>query len=104
MKADGSDYYEYVFWYSNDAIVISENGEYELRENIGNYFELKEESIEPPDICLGRILCKVELENGIKSWASGYTKYSRAAVENTEGYLKEKSIKLSVKDKTSIQT
>ena len=36
MKYDGLDYYEYVLLYTDDALVISENGEYVLREQIGN--------------------------------------------------------------------
>ena len=41
MKSDGSEYYEYVLLYTDDALVISENGEYVLRETFRNYFELK---------------------------------------------------------------
>ena len=53
LKADGSEYWEYVLIYTDDTLVVSENGETLLRTEIGKYFELKEESIGPPDIYLG---------------------------------------------------
>ena len=41
MKAEGSEYYEYIFLYTDEAISISENGKYVLWEYIENYFEMK---------------------------------------------------------------
>ena len=41
IKSDGSEYYEYVLLYIDDALAVSENGEYILRNDIGKYFELK---------------------------------------------------------------
>ena len=52
VKADGSEYWEYVLLYCDDTLVISENGEKVLRNEIGKYFELKEELIGPPSIYL----------------------------------------------------
>ena len=49
-KSDGSPFYEYVLLYTDDVLVISENGEKVLRREIGCYFELKEESIGPPKL------------------------------------------------------
>ena len=40
MKADGLEYYKYFLLYTNDALVISKNGEYVIREHIAKYFEL----------------------------------------------------------------
>lgn len=62
-KADGSEYYEFVLLYIDDALVMSENGEKILQDKIGKYFKLKEESIEPPKIYLGGKLSKVVLDN-----------------------------------------
>jgi len=47
IKSDGTEYWEYVLLYTDDALVVSENGEHVLRRELGNYFELKEESIGP---------------------------------------------------------
>ena len=68
MKADGSKYFDRVLLYTDDALDISENGEYVLREHIGKHFELKEESNGPPEIYLGGRLCEVDIENGFKAW------------------------------------
>jgi len=64
-KSDGSEYYEYVLLYTDDALVISENGERVLREEIGKYFELKQESIGPPKIYLGGHMRNFQLSNGV---------------------------------------
>ena len=53
IKSDGGEYYEYVLLYCDDTLVISERGETILRDEIGKYFELKEESIGPPSLYLG---------------------------------------------------
>ena len=52
-KADDSPYYEYVLLYVDDTLVISQNVEKILREEIGRYFELKEESVGHPTLYLG---------------------------------------------------
>ena len=102
IKSDGSEYYDYVLMYIDDALVIIENCEYVLTKHIENYFELKEEFIGPPEIYLGGSLSNIYIENGVKEEVFGSTQYFRAAVENLEGYLKEKNIKLPVKCETPI--
>jgi hypothetical protein len=52
-KADGTEYYEYSLLYIDDCLVISENPEAILRQELGQYFTLKEAYIGPPDIYLG---------------------------------------------------
>ena len=47
IKSDGSMCYDYVLLYVDDALVVSENAESILRNELGRYFELKEESIGP---------------------------------------------------------
>ena len=53
-----------------------------------NYFDLKEESIGTPEICLGGIIFNIGLENSVKACVFGSNQYFKAAVENVEGYLK----------------
>ena len=53
LKADGSEYYEYILLYTDDTLCISENPEKVLRTEIGRYFTLKEDSIGPPKLYLG---------------------------------------------------
>ena len=54
---------------------------------MGRYFELKEESIGPPDHYLGGKVRKVQLENGVYAWAFSSSKYVQAEVKNVEVYL-----------------
>ena len=47
IKSDGSKCYDYALLYVDDALVVSENAESILRNELGRYLELKEESIGP---------------------------------------------------------
>ena len=74
-KSDGTTYYEYVLLYVDDALVISENVEEILREEIGKYFELKEESIGLPSLYLGGRGRQVKLDNGVNAWSFSSSQY-----------------------------
>jgi hypothetical protein len=89
-RSDGSDYYEYILLYTDDALVVSENAEQVLRNELGRYFTLKEESIGPPKIYLGGHVRKVQLENGVECWAFSSSQYVQAAVKNVEEYLSKR--------------
>ena len=52
-RSTGEVYYEYVFLYVDNVLVISERAESVLRKEIGKYWVLKEESIGPPSKYLG---------------------------------------------------
>ena len=64
-NSDGTTYYEFVLLYVDNALVISENAEETLREEIGKYFELKEESIGCPCLYLCGHGHQVKLDNGV---------------------------------------
>ena len=87
IKSDGSKCYDYVLLYVDDALVVSENAESILRNELGRYSELKEESIGPPDHHLGGKVRKVQLENGVNIWAFSSSQYVQTAVKNVEAYL-----------------
>jgi hypothetical protein len=103
-KDDGSPYWEYVLLYTDDALAISMNAENILRNEIGRYFELKEESIGPPEIYLGGRMRKVVLENGATAWAFGSTQYVRASVENVKEYIAKKQLEPLRKCKAPFRT
>jgi hypothetical protein len=44
IKSDGTEYYEYLLLYTDDALCVSENAENVLRNELGRYFALKEGS------------------------------------------------------------
>ena len=85
IKSDGPKCYDYVLL--DHALVVSENAESILRNELGRYFELKEESIDPPDHYLGGKVRKVQLENGVHAWAFSSSQYVQTAVKNVEAYL-----------------
>ena len=57
----GTGYWEYVLLYVDDCLVVSDHGEKMLREEIENYFKLKDKSISPPDAYLGGKMSRVKL-------------------------------------------
>ena len=89
VDPDRREYWEYVLLYTDDCLVVSHRGQSVLTDEIGKYFEMKQESIAHPDIYLGGKLRKVELENGVFAWAFGSSQYVQAAVANVENYLRE---------------
>ncbi len=58
-NSGGSEYYEYILLYTDDALIVGENAEKVLRNELGRYFSLKEESIGPPKVYLGGRMRKV---------------------------------------------
>ena len=52
--SDGTKYYEYVLLYVDNFLVIYDKAKDILRKNVGLYFELKEDSIGPLYLYLGR--------------------------------------------------
>ncbi len=101
-RKDGSQGYDYVLLYVDDVLVVSERGEAILRTEIGQYFELKEESVGPPDIYLGGKLRKVKLDNGVNCWSFGSAQYVKSAVTNVETYLKKRGESLPARAKTPL--
>ena len=107
IKSDGTQVYDYVLLYTDDTLVVSENAESILRNEIGRYFELKEESIGSPKLYLGGHLSQVTLENGVEAWAFSPSQYVQAAVKNVEDYLAKPENtrwKLPTKADTPLQT
>ena len=99
-----TSYYEYVLLYVDDALVISHRAEHILRRELGKYFELKEESIGPPDIYLGGKMRQVTLENGVNAWTFGSSQYVQVAVHNVETYLEKSGRSLPAKADTPLKS
>ena len=58
-----------------------------LHRQAGRGTSSKEKSIGQPNIYVGSLVCKVELENGTKAWAFISSQYVQAVVQNMEKYL-----------------
>ena len=101
---DGSKLWEYVLLYVDDCLIISSRAELTLRNEIGKYFELKEESIGPPSIYLGGQMRQVELDNGVTAWAFGSAQYVKAAVSNVKDYLVNRGKVLPARAKTPLSS
>ena len=107
IKSDGNTYYEYILLYVDDALVVSENAESILRNELGRYFHLKEESIGPPTIYLGGRVRKVQLENGVWAWSFSLSQYVQSAIKNAEEYVrkpKNSHLKIPSKPETPLKT
>jgi len=68
IHTNGTECYEYILLYVDDALAIGPNAERILREGIGRYFEIKEESIGLPTLYLGARVSKVVMENGMDTF------------------------------------
>ena len=75
-----------------------------MRDGIGKYFQLKEESIDDPNIYLGGHMWNVTLKNGQDAWAFGSSQYCQSSVANIETFLAESVAKLPSRAETPIQT
>jgi iron only hydrogenase large subunit-like protein len=106
-RSDGSDYYEYILLYTDHALVVSDNAEQVLRNELGQYFMMKEESIDSPKMYLGGHVRKVQFDNGVECWAFSSSQYVQSAVKNVEEYLSKRddvNWKLPTKAETPLQT
>ena len=65
IKANNIPYYQYILLYTNHALAISKNAKSIICDQLGKYFQWKEESIRPLNIYLDRIINYVTLDNGI---------------------------------------
>ena len=90
-KDDGSEYWEYILLYVDDALVKSERGEDIIRKELGRCFYIKEESIEPPTLYLGNKVSKLELQNGVNAWSFS-SSHVKSAILNVENRLKDKGL------------
>ncbi len=57
-RSTGEVYYDYVLLYVDNVLVILERAEYVLRNEIGKFFVLKDESVGPPSMYLVAIYNK----------------------------------------------
>jgi hypothetical protein len=93
VKADGSEYYEYVLCYVDDILSISHDP-MKTMKRIQEDFKLKNDKIAEPDMYLGATLSKMKLANGKECWTMSPEAYVKSAVSNVEDELKKKGKRL----------
>ena len=74
-KPDGEEYFEYVFIYVDDCLVILHNPEAILREEIGKNFNLKKES-NPVDVAQYATARGIQEEPAF-AWCGNHIPYAR---------------------------
>ena len=104
VLVNGDEVYEYVLLYTDDCLVISDKAESILRNEIGKYFTLKDESIGHPEIYLGGQMRQVKLVTGQRAWAFGSSKYVKAATSNVIEQLKKLGKSLPKRAKTPLSS
>jgi Reverse transcriptase (RNA-dependent DNA polymerase). len=100
VKADGLTYWQYVLLYTDDILAIMEEPEKFIREELGHYFKVKENSIGPPTQYLGNKVSQVTMENGVKCWSFSSSQYVQNAIKNVEDYLAKSDSKLPARAKS----
>ena len=103
-KADGTKYYEYIFVYTDDILVLSAGDPKRYLLQIDQHFLVKPSSIEEPTIYLGSDISKFRYpdEPDKVYWAMGSTKYVSEAVRNVSQWLEDRSMRLKQNCKTVI--
>jgi hypothetical protein len=92
QKDDRTQYWEYVLLYVDDALCISIDAENVLKNQIGRYFFIKENSVGVPKIYLRNKVSKVTLDNGTEAWSFSSPQYVQKAVNKVEAsYVKKQS-------------
>ena len=83
VKSYGFGYYKYILCYVNHGICILHNPRKSMKR-IQEYFKLKDDRIEPPDVYLVESLSNMKLESGKYFWTMFTKKYVKAAITNME--------------------
>jgi hypothetical protein len=100
IKDKGHKYYEMLFVYVDDILVLSRQAELVIKE-IAQFFKTKEGSIKPPNIYLGANIFKVQLPDGHKVWATSPWAHVKNAIQVMEKLFNEDGNGYTLKSKVS---
>ena len=89
VKSDSFECCEHVLLCTDNSLVASDNTESVLRNEIGKFIELKEDSIGWHKTHLGGSVRKTVLEKLVEAWAFSSPHHAKATVNNVESYLHE---------------
>ena len=103
VKANGEEYYEYMFVYTDDILAISVDPK-EILMKLNKYFKLKPDSIHAPDDYLGTKIKLTTLPNGRKAWGQSSSQYIRAAIKNLEDWMSKEGYRLPKKAATPMSS
>ena len=77
---DGFEHYECVFVYVDDLLILSKQP-MDWIKKLGAIYDLKEDSVGPPDTYLGAQIGKTQLPNGFTAWHMEADKYVKNAID-----------------------
>ena len=87
-REDGHGYYEMLFVYVDDILVISHQAR-KVVESIGEVYKIKAGSDKEPDIYLGADVEKFQLPDGREVWVTSPRSYVKNEVKTVEQLLEE---------------
>ena len=100
VKPNGFEYWEYILCYVDDVICVSHDPKRSLQA-LKQFFKLKNDKIEQPDMYLGAEISKIQSDNG-EFWTMSGEKYLKSAVKNLEDVLTSRGHRLPSKCNTPL--
>ena len=95
-EKDGFEYYEYIFVYVDDLLVLSKEPRQWI-ERLQQVYELRDDTIGPPEIYLGALIGTTQLPDGRSMWHMAADKYIENAVKVVEDLLDKDGQGLTLK-------
>jgi hypothetical protein len=86
VRKDGYEYYEMIFVYVDDLLILSDDGDAILK-TIDSKFKLKPGSAGPPEIYLGANIEPYTLPDGTMQWSMSARNYVKEAIKNVKSML-----------------
>lgn len=100
-EPNGEEYYEYLFVYVDDVLILSNNTD-AIVESLHQHYHLKEDSVGKPKTYLGAEIKEFKDTHnpGINMWSMSADKYLKEAIKNVEYDLYRMNLKLPTKVST----
>ena len=86
VDAEGFKYYEYILVYVDDILILSKEPN-KWMERLQQVYEIKKESIGPPEAYLGAQIGKMQVPSGTEAWHMSADKYCKNAVDVVQRLL-----------------
>ena len=97
VKPNGEKYYEYIFVYTDDIMVISHKPK-PILEKLNVYFLLKPESIGQPNLYLGATILQFTVKGDPRpKWAISSELYVKEAVRLVKAWVDKRGLRLKTK-------
>jgi hypothetical protein len=93
IKPNGFEYYEYVLIFVDDILHLSHDTKPTMK-TLARIYELKADSVGPPDRYLGANVGKYQLEDGSEAWFMSAHDYVKSACSNVASMLEKEGLKL----------